>query len=41
MKAPYLNKDQRELIYLSTTLGAVLILNIAIKKLCREIRRSL
>jgi len=40
MKIPFLNRFQRESIYLKTTLGAMLTFNIACKKLGREISRS-
>ncbi len=40
MKTLYLNRFQRESIYLKTSLGTMLTLNIALKKFSREIFRS-
>jgi len=40
MKTPYLNRYQRELIYFKTNHGAMLELNMALKKFLREIYRS-
>lgn len=37
MKKPYLNQTQRLSVYYNTTGGNLLLLNIALKKLGREI----
>ena len=41
MKTPYLDFNQRENIKMNTTLGAFLKCNIEIKKLTRELDRTI
>ena len=41
MTKPYLNLEQRQLIRLGTTYGALLELNIALKKFLRELEKPL
>ena len=40
MKRPYFNREQRVAIYCDTILGATLVLNLAVKKALREIRKN-
>ena len=41
MTKPYLNLEQRQYIRIGTTYGALLELNIALKKLFRELEKPL
>jgi len=40
MKKPYFNIEQRQLIYADTYSGACLLLDLAIKKCLRDVRRD-
>jgi hypothetical protein len=40
MKRPYFNREQRIAIYCDTMIGAQLMVNLAIKKLLRDVYRS-
>jgi len=41
MERPYLTESQRQLIYLDTSSGALLMLNLKIRILCRDIYSTL